>query len=80
MYTKYVKLSFTNVMNFLETARTFRNNEEYFKNKEGTIHKVEATYNHHGSSIIDLKINNHDMGYECVDLGEAYDYIKSCIS
>ena len=57
----------------------------YLKNTEtGEIHKVQIEYvgfgaRERGDTLFDLKINDVEMGGVYLDVGEAYDMIKSCV-
>jgi len=77
----YSKTNFSTIMSFLELARAYNKNEEYFMDKTGDIHKVYAEYvPNNNKNIFEITVNDVEMGGEYADLGDAYDFLKELLT
>lgn len=82
----YLQSNWFNIMECIDYAFKFANNEAYLKSEDGTIHKVNIrrTYlSDNGTPLpkarFIVKVNEVDLGNGLVDYGDAYDAIKTCI-
>jgi len=72
-------------MEAIKIAHRLNNNEVFFKNRVGDIHRVQLNSvnpyyaGNTDGNILELKVNNVLMGAKIRDYGEAYDFIKSCV-